>query len=431
MGTFDWSQWFRLEGTPFAALPHFITSLAIGLLMGVERERKTHPLAGIRTFPLTAMFGTLVALVGQGTQSSWPVATGLLLTGLLGFLPQGSTGSDVAEPRTTTVIALVIAFTLGVLVGQGQGALAVAVGIIATALLYLKPELSGLFNRLDRRDWLSILQFAALSFIVLPVLPDRTFGPYGALNPYEMWLMVVLIVGVGLSGYLAVKFLGERVGGPLLGFLGGLVSSTATSMVYAREARAHPEALGLAGSVIMLANLVLFLRLMVLTGALQPGALGPVAVLMLPALLLGLICSGWRLRQAETAGSGPALTLSNPSELKLALGFGILFAVVTVSAAWLNAHFGRGGLYVVALISGLNDVDAITLATLRLYGQHSVTLGTVAAALALAVSANTLLKFALIASLGGRHLAWRILPTLLGSLAGLWGGFAALVLLSN
>lgn len=116
--------------------------------------------------------------------------------------------------------------------------------------------------------------------------------------------------------------------------------------------------------------------------------------------------------------------MSNPSELKLALGFGILFAVVTVSAAWLNAHFGRGGLYVVALISGLNDVDAITLATLRLYGQHSVTLGTVAAALALAVSANTLLKFALIASLGGRQLAWRILPTLLGSLAGLWGGFA-------
>ncbi|WP_280954675.1 MgtC/SapB family protein [Paludibacterium denitrificans] len=278
MNGIDLANWLNLRGTPFEALPLFITSLAIGLLMGVERERKHHTLAGIRTFPLTALFGTIAAMLGDSYASVLPLSVGLLATTAFGFLPLSSHEGDNVEPRTTTVVALLVVFGLGALVWHGHSGLAVACGIITTSLLSLKPELTGLSQKLDRRDLLSILQFAALSFIVLPLLPDRTFGPYQAINPHEVWLMVTLIVGVGLSGYLAVKILGERVGGPVLGILGGLVSSTATSLVYAREAHENPQSERLATSVILLANLVLFARLTLLCAALQPSALGSVAM---------------------------------------------------------------------------------------------------------------------------------------------------------
>jgi hypothetical protein len=224
MGGFDLATWLNLKGSPFEALPLFVTSLAIGLLMGVERERKHHTLAGIRTFPLTAIFGTLAAMLDAPSHGVLLQTVGLLAVASFGFLPERNGDSDKTEPRTTTVASLLVIYCLGALVWHGYGGVAVAVGIVATGLLYLKPELSGLTHKLDRRDLLSLLQFAALSFIVLPLLPNRTFGPYQAVNPHQVWLMVTLIVGISLSGYLAVKLLGQRVGGPLLGILGGLVS---------------------------------------------------------------------------------------------------------------------------------------------------------------------------------------------------------------
>ncbi|WP_199102829.1 MgtC/SapB family protein [Aquitalea sp. ASV11] len=426
MGGFDLATWLNLKGSPFETLPLFVTSLAIGLLMGVERERKHHTLAGIRTFPLTAIFGTLAAMLDAASHGVLLQTVGLLAVASFGFLPERCADSDKTEPRTTTVASLLVIYCLGALVWHGYGGVAVAVGIVATALLYLKPELSGLTHKLDRRDLLSLLQFAALSFIVLPLLPNRTFGPYQAVNPHQVWLMVTLIVGISLSGYLAVKLLGQRVGGPLLGILGGLVSSTATSLIYAREARANPLSLNLGTAVILLANLVLFVRLLVLAAVVQSSVLPAAAWVLLPGLLCGLSAALWQLRQHNNGQPQPELQLSNPSEMKLALGFGAMFALVMFCAAWLNAEFGSKGVYVVALISGLNDVDAISLTAFNLFGENRLDGQQVATTLVLAITANNVFKFSLIASLGGSALARRCLPTLLAASGGMLAGLLML-----
>nr|WP_294864925.1 MgtC/SapB family protein [uncultured Pseudogulbenkiania sp.] len=418
--------WLNLEGTPFAVLPRFVTSLAIGLLLGVERERKQHPLAGIRTFPLAAMLGTMLTMLGQMTATPALVAVGLAGVIALGFLPEGHQEAEVQEPRTTTLVSLMLAYGLGALVWYNQSELAIATAILATALLYLKPELTGIARKLERRDLLSLLQFATLTFIILPILPNRAMGPYLALNPHKIWLMVVLIVGVSLTGYLAVRLLGGRVSGPWLGLLGGMVSSTATSLVYAREARSNPGSLSFATSVILLANIVLFLRLIVLAAILVPAALGAMAMVMLPALGLGLITVFLRFRHDQNQDGHPELTLSNPTELKLALGFALMFAVVVLCSAWLHDLYGSRGIYAVALISGVNDVDPITLTVLNLFGEHRLDIHQVIISVVLAVFANNLFKFGLIASLGGRTLAWRCLPTFILSGAGMLGGLLLL-----
>ncbi|MDC7709786.1 MgtC/SapB family protein [Vogesella indigofera] len=425
MSNWDLGSWLSLADSPYAALPAIVTSLGIGLLMGVERERKKRTLAGIRTFPMTAVFGCLLAVLSQHGSPNWLLpALGLLVIASLGFLPLGRE-SEENEPRTTTVVALVVAYGLGLLSANGLEELAVAVAIIVTALMYLKPELSGISQRLDRRDLLALLQFAALTFIVLPVLPNQGFGPYAAFNPYRVWLMVVLIVGVGLAGYFAVRMLGERVGTPVLGILGGLVSTTATSLVYARAARDNPASVALSARVILLANLVLFVRLALITMAVAPAALEGAILLMAPPLLLGLLTVMLRPRHpANGQRETPALQLSNPAELKLALSFALVFAIVLVCSAWLNDLFGQRGVYVIALISGLNDVDAITLTALEMLGKQQLTLIPTLLAISIAITSNTLFKFGLISSLGGRLLALRCLPTfvvmLLGLGIGLW-----------
>ncbi|WP_028536284.1 MgtC/SapB family protein [Paludibacterium yongneupense] len=427
MGGFNLSSWLAVHGTPFESLPLLLTSLGIGLLIGVERERKRHVLAGIRTIPLIALLGTLCTLIARSAGAPYMPLGGLLAVVALGFLPNGNSesGDSQSDPRTTTLVAALVAYALGVLTAYGYSELAVAGAILTTSLLYLKPELSGLSNRLERRDLYSLLQFAALSLIVLPVLPNRSFGPYLAFNPHQIWLMVVLVAGIGLSGYLLEKIIGERVNGPLLGLLGGLVSSTATSLVYSREASANPASIPFASQVIRVANLVLLLRLTLLALVVAPAALPKVALAMLPALAIGLV--PMVVARNNNKEQRPELALGNPTELKLALGFGVIFAAVLFCSAWLGTEFGNKGVYAVAVISGVNEVDAITLSAMNLFNQHRMDINGLVATLALAVGSNTLFKFGLIATIGGRDLALRCLPTFATTLIGLAGSYVALL----
>jgi len=430
----DLAMFFNLQDTPFAFLPRFMVALSIGLLIGVERERKRHALAGIRTFPLAALLGCLIGMLAEQTGTPLLAAIGLLTIAAFGFLPhshlppEGDSDVPIAEPHTTTLVALLVTYSLGLLTWHGDASLAVALGVITAALLYLKPELTGLLKKLARHDFLSLLQFVALSFIVLPILPNRSFGPYHAFNPYIVWLMVVLIAGVSLSGYLLVRLLGARASGPLLGILGGLASSTATSLVYSREVRSNPASTPLAKLVILFANLVLFARLIVLALIVAPGAARLVALMMLPGLAVGLLTMLPRwAHQRQANAEQPAMALTNPTELKLAFGFAAVFALVMFCAAWLNAEFGNKGVYVVALISGLYELDAISLTVLNLFSDQRIAATAMLTALALAVAANTVLKFGVILTIGGAPLARQCLPTLAASLFGMAvGGWLAL-----
>src|SRR5512145_114788 len=278
------------------ALPQFLTSLAIGLLIGLERERNPSAKAGLRTFTLVAVFGTLSALLSTKLGSPWLLIAGLLAVAgmIIGAYLNGP--NEENDPGTTTVIALLMCYGLGAMIWYDLATLAVMLAIAVTTLLYFKPELRGISQKLTRRDLVAVLQFSVLTFIVLPILPDENYGPYDAFNPHQAWLMVVLISGISLAGYAALHVVGTRYGAPLLGFLGGLVSSTATTMIYAKHGRANQSMLNIAASVIVIASIVVVLRLIVVSAVVAYGALPDLLPVLVGGLLFGLIVAlyNWR-----------------------------------------------------------------------------------------------------------------------------------------
>jgi uncharacterized membrane protein (DUF4010 family) len=388
------------------SLPRYVVALAIGLLMGLERERNPAAKAGLRTFALTALFGVLTAHLATALGEQWLIAAGLLLVGAMmiaAYLhaPQQPEG----DPGTTTVAALMLCYGLGVLVWHDEIQLAVMLGIAATMLLYFKPELRGFSQRMSRHDLLSILQFAVLALIILPLLPNRNYGPYGALNPYQIWWMVVLIAGVGLAGYAALRLVGQQRGAVMLGVLGGLVSSTATTLSFSRHARASREMMPVAVIVIVLANLVVLVRLGVLAAVLAPGVLTQLLPVLFGGLVAGGLGAAYGVHRLRPQGELPPLAMANPTELRTALGFGLMYAVVLLAAAWLSDWLGSSGLYAVALISGLTDVDAITLSSLRLLSLDKLSVAVLVNVITLAVLANLVFKAALTLTIGGWHMA--------------------------
>jgi uncharacterized membrane protein (DUF4010 family) len=407
-----------LHGNNIEALPQFLTSLAIGLLIGLERERNPSTKAGLRTFALVAIFGTMSALLSEKLGSSWLLIAGLLAVAgmiiaaylnkpsepLRPSLPQEAQDRK-NDPGTTTVIALLLCYGLGAMIWYGLAKLAVMLAIGITALLYFKPELRGLSQRLTRSDLVAVLQFSVLTFIVLPILPDQSYGPYNAFNPHQAWLMVVLISGISLAGYTALHTVGTRYGAPLLGFLGGLASSTATTLLYARNSKRNPVMSHLAASVIVIASMVVLLRLLVLSAVVAYGMLPALFRVLAGGFLFGLLVALYHWRKMDEATGLTIPETSNPAELRTAIGFGLLYVIVLLGAAWMQDFAGSRGLYVVALVSGLTDVDAITLSSLRLFNVGQLSEHQTVTAIALAFISNIAFKFGMVMFIGGWNLA--------------------------
>ncbi len=404
----------------------FLTSLAIGLLMGLERERRASARAGLRTFALVALLGTLAGLLSDQAGTGWLLAAGLVLVGAM-MIAAYMRKPQEDDPGTTSVVALLVCYSLGAAVWYGYATLAVMLGIAATVLLYFKTELHGFSHRLTARDLISILQFAVLTFVVLPILPDRNYGPYQALNPHQVWLMVVLISGISLAGYAALRVVGTQHGAAVIGFFGGLVSSTATTLVFARHARTNRDMARMASVVILLANLMMLLRLAVIAALLAPALTAPLALVLGVGLALGAVAAALGWRRLESQGEPPLPEVRNPTEIRTALGFGLLYALVLFSAAWLSDYAGAKGLYAVALVSGLTDVDAITLSSLRLFSLERLGGLETVTAIALAVAANLGFKAGMAAAVGGGGLARITLPGMAAVGVGLalgWGLFS-------
>ena len=394
-----------LQGNGLEYLPAFAISLAIGLLVGLERERSPAAKAGLRTFGLVTMLGTLLALLSDRTGSAWLLATGLIAVGGM-IISAYLDGDEDEDPGTTTEAALLLCFALGAVVWYGYGTLAIMLAITMTILLHYKPELQSMTKSLSRDDLQSVLQFAVLSFIVLPILPDHDYGPYDTLNPYQTWWMVVLISGVSLAGYVALRIVGQRYGAPLLGFLGGLVSSTATTLVYARHGR-NGAMSGLAVVVILIANLVVLVRLSVVSGLVSPSILPHLLPVLASGFVLGAVGAFYWWRSMSRVGELPMPEIKNPTEIKTALSFGVLYAVVLLLEAWLSDIAGSRGLYLLAFASGLTDLDAISLSSLRLFEQGKLPADQAVIAIAIAYLSNIAFKFGLLAFVGGKALAQR------------------------
>ncbi len=390
-------------GPAFASLG---IALGLGLLVGLQRQRVGSNIAGLRTFALVTLLGAVSALLGQ-TYGVWPFASGLLAVGVL------VVARSVRAPQTpdestglATEVATLLMFCVGALTVHGPRELAVALGGCVMVLLHARLRLHDLARKISDRDFAAIVQFALITLVILPVLPDRAFGPYDVLNPHAVWLMVVLVVGVDLGAYVLRKLFGGGAGLLLNGVLGGLVSSTATTASAARQARAlaHPSA---PAFVVAVASAVVLPRVASVLAVVAPRALEQVAWplgLLLAALALPAAVAWWRLRR-----DGVELPeATNPAELRAALVFGLLFAVVLLAVAWAQHHFGQSGLLAVAALSGTTDVDAITLSTARLVQDGRVAAAVGARAMVLAIVANLAFKLGIAASVGGRRFALRV-----------------------
>ncbi len=409
-----------LQGGELEHLPNFATSLAIGLLIGLERERNNTAKAGLRTFALVALFATLAAMLSEETSSPWILLGGLVIVGLMTIAAYTYSEREIpTDPGTTTVAAIIVCYGLGAIVWYGYSTLAIMLAIVTTMLLYFKTELHGITQNMGRRDLVSILQFAVLTFIVLPILPDQYFGPYDAINPYQIWLMVVLISGVSLTGYVALRLVSQHYSAVLLGTFGGLVSSTATTLVYARRSKNNQSIMQIAVVVILIANLVVLIRLSVFSAIVAPSILPQLLPILGSGLFLSLAIIIYWWQKINHQHNMPSLDVKNPAEIRIAAGFGLLFAVVMFLAAWLSNIAGSYGLYAVALVSGLTDVDAISLTSLRLYEQGKLGVTEAVTAISLGIMSNIVFKLGLILFVGGSLLAKRCALGMIATIIGI------------
>jgi uncharacterized membrane protein (DUF4010 family) len=409
-------------GTEYESLQAFATSIGIGLLIGLERERQSDLKAGLRTFALVGMLGCLSALLAQVTDSGWILAAGLLAIAAMMITAHVSDPLDSGDPGTTSVVALMVCYALGAAIWFGYTSMAVMLAVATTVLLYFKAQLHGISKSMTHVDLLSILQFGVLALVILPILPDRDFGPYQALNPHNIWWMVVLISGVSLAGYTALRLTGAQHGAALIGLFGGLASSTATTMIFARHARANIDMGRTAMVVILLANIVVMVRLAVVSFAVAPAIVEQLFAVLGCGIALGIGATLWGWRQLKSGEALPMPKVSNPTEIRTALTFGGLYALILVLSAWLQDVAGNRGFYLLALASGLTDVDAITLSSLRMFGMDKLTAVQTITAITLATLSNLAFKTGLVVVIGGAALARRVLPGLLAIAAGLVGG---------
>ncbi len=414
-----------MQNEELSYLPSFATSLAIGLLIGLERERSPDAKAGLRTFALVALFGTLAAMLSEKAATPWMLFGGLLIVGLM-TIAAYFRAHDRTDPGTTTVAAIVICYGLGATVWYGESELAIMLAIITTVLLYFKAELHGVTKNLDRRDLVSILQFAVLTFIILPILPDKNIGPYDAINPYQVWLMVVLISGVSLAGYVALRLIGQRYGAVLLGLFGGFVSSTATTLVYTRHSKDNEHFAQLATVVILLANLTVLIRLAIVSSVVSPTILPQLLPVLGGGLVFGLGATVYWWHQLNQKNGIPVPEIKNPTEIRTAATFGLIYAAVLFFAASLTDIAGSSGLYAVALISGMTDVDAITLTSLRLFELGKLEASETITAISLGIIANICFKLGLIYFIGTSLLAKRCITGMLATAAGI--GLALMII---
>ncbi len=391
----------------------FGASIAIGFLIGLQREfahggHKQEIVAGERTFALLGLVGALAAMAADELQS--PLAFfGIIL--LLGAFATVAYFIDAWRGHVglTTEIAIVVTILVGALCYWGQLVLAVALGIATTTLLSLKLETDRLVRSITRADIFAALQFAVITAIILPVLPNESFfpPPFDVLNPFKIWLMVVFISGISFLGYVAIKIVGPEQGIGITGFLGGLVSSTAVTLSFSERSSREPDLSKPFALAITIAWTVMFSRVLIEVGVLNRELLAIVWLPLAAAGLVGLLY-GVYLFLSQRASEKGEVQFSNPFDLGSAIKFGLLYGVVLLVSRAAQMYFGETGIFVSSLLSGAADVDAITLSMAELSATGGLDIHTASRAIVIATMSNTMVKGG-IALMGGSPMLRRAL----------------------
>ncbi|KLK93780.1 membrane protein [Microvirga vignae] len=397
-------------------------ALAIGLLVGLERgwqrreEAEGERTAGLRTYTLVALLGALSAILAGYTS---PMFLGL---SFLGFaLAFGAFAWLEAKTEqnfsVTGVVAALITFSLGAYTVLGDLQVAIAAGVIVTLILALKQPLHTWLRRLTWLEIRSVLILLAMTFLALPLLPDRAVDPWNAVNPSEIWLLAIIIAAISFAGYVAVRIMGSQAGVALAALAGGLASSTATTVTLARMAREHPAASPLLSAGILLSGFVMVARVLIVASALNDALLLPLAWPLGAAGLVLIIVSGLLfLTYGKGSKECPQLSIRNPFDLGMALQFAALIAIISLLAKVVSNLMGDAGLTVLAALSGIADVDAITLSLARL-SRDGVTVTTAALGIGIAVAVNTLVKAGMTFSLGAGKAGWIVSGASLAAIA--------------
>jgi uncharacterized membrane protein (DUF4010 family) len=386
-----------------------LAALGVGLVIGLERGWRDRDVAdggrvaGLRTFALTGLLGGVCALAGP-----WLLGAGGLGLALLCAVSYREGVRATGNLSATSAVAQLLAFGLGAFAAGGAPVLAMSAAVIVAVLLDLRSTLHRWLQLIEHRELNAALQMLVLSAVVLPALPDAGYGPYGALNPYRLWWAVVLIAGLSLSGHIAIRMSGVQRGVFWTGLLGGLASSTAATLALARRLREQPHLLDPTIAGVLAACATMFLRISVVVLLLAPSlamSLLP-ATLTSAAVLFALALGHW---QGSPHAPEPADTSAlRPFDLGTALAFGAFIGVVSVVAAALREWIGSDALYGLGLLSGLLDVDAITVSMARLVHVGSVEGRAGALVIGLAVLSNTSAKVVLAWTAGGPALGRRI-----------------------
>ncbi|MFZ5548151.1 MAG: MgtC/SapB family protein [Pseudomonadota bacterium] len=404
-------------------------ALAAGLLIGLERgwhqrERADgHRVAGLRTFALIGLLGGLSAVLAQRFGTAVMV-TLLALVGVMllaGYLIMARLHSVMG---LTTFVAGLATFVIGALAADGAWLVSAVLAVVVLALLQFKQPLHSGIGKLSEGELNSGTQLLLISVVVLPVLPDQGYGPYGALNPYRLWWAVVLLAVLSFAGFVLMRWLGPQRGLTMTALLGGLVSSTATTATLARWARETPAWRPLAAGGATLACAAMFARMAVLVAVAAP-ALGTGPILIFAAMAVTGAAAGALLTARSVRDGLPELSVGNPLQLSTALKFAAFLAGVMVAGRFLSERLGDSGVLLTAAVAGLVDVDAITLSIGRMVAEQAVAVPVATLALFTAAAVNQVTKLGLAAYLDGRALALRLLPPFAAiALAGLAVAYA-------
>ncbi|CAM3273462.1 MgtC/SapB family protein [Aequorivita lipolytica] len=383
-------------------------AFGLGMLVGLQRQKSKHEMAGVRTFTLISIMGVIAAFLARDYNNPFILPLlGICLTALLvtANIIKLKKLNDIDVGQTTEVAALLM-FAVGAYLVMGDRVVAVIVGGSLAILLYLKEHLHNFIENLKEKDLAAIMTFAGISLVILPLLPNKTYGPLDVLNPQNIWFMVTLIVGISVVGYFIYKFVGKKVGIISNGILGGLISSTATTVSYARKTKDTESISKMAAFVITVASAVALVRVMVEVGVVIPEKLPKLVLPLITVfVLMVLICIGLFYFTNKNGGDEKMPEPKNPAQFKSALIFGLLYGAILLAVAFTKQEFGNDALYIVAIISGLTDVDAITLSLSQLMKGGGLNTSTGWRLILLASLSNLLFKGIMAAVLGTRQLA--------------------------
>ncbi len=392
-----------------------LVAAVLGFMIGMQRSiyhlsEDEKSFGGSRTFSIIALAGYMSGILNReltGIAIAAALAIGMIIMEAYFFkVSRSMKETDAIDLGSTTHFAAMATFLLGLLVSLHQENLAVFVGVLIIVLLEIKPKLRKLEARITSQDINAAVLLLAMTFLVLPILPNRMIGPYHLFNPYKTWLMAVVISALSFVGYAAIKFLGHKRGLFLTGALGGMVSSTAVTVTLSKIAAGKKELAVHVAGAIAVACTIMFLRVLVLVFIIHPSLAEKALLPFLGATVAGLGFTYYLFKNSLPAELSLSDTFAkNPLQLSEAIKFGILFGIVYGASSFVQARYGSTGVYVVSFFSGLTDVDAITLSLAELAKEGSLASMVAMIGIITASVVNSLVKFMIAAWQGGRPLA--------------------------